>query len=622
MTGPAEQEMRTPEADETAKALKQPTGEQDEDRRVEGKDLPPSARIPIDQVQRFADLKFRRAEAYRVRLEGIWSAALGDAADSMREREVFLSAMLRVSEDLANLMTDDEVVLPSEIKGSIQEVELETADWLSTDPSKGDIAEFLRSSIAPTIRRFERVREGTPELRVDIVARVVFALRGSPEASRLACDLYRYLQTQEERESGFYQTVLNLAVVVDAGGPDYVGESIFLYHSALDGLRMLGDTGRLNLDEERGNEASRQLVSTAAANLAMLIARRVRNLSRDSVVGAAATLRDLKTISAVTFAVPPFVTDPGLIVASLQFSTNRPEQFLASIMEMSSSAESWEFGNITTSRLEAAAAVAAFATGNALRAVDLFFNAGVSLRSESARADGEAKNRLAWARMLVNAMGLRLALAAGHTPHETLIDLDGVDCAVNFVGSFAEYKAGASQSAGNAVDVEPLARELVHLAKWPLLRGTGRRLDQDRLERAAATLGITVEERSSFPELGSLVDSTVDALRRAYLFRSVKQDDVIVDTADLVGRLYGSVLVTMDTQRLQAEVDQLVEERQDTRRTLTERYQLYASDGSGQVGQGPAVVAGAMTEADWQRVAVRLTNPLASVVGAIAEFPH
>lgn len=630
MTDSDDNDMRPFGAADAADVAQQRTVPESGGGIVESKDIAPLSSIDIaERSQEFYDVKLNREAVYRDRLARFWSFAHANSssAENTAEREVFLRTMIDVSEDLAVLIPDQEAVSPPTgmILGSIQEVELEVAERLSTAAVQEDLVRFMHWSIAPTIARLEGAREGTPELRVDIVARVLFSLRGSPAAADLGCDLYRYLQSQEEREAGFYLTVVNLAVIVSSGGPDYISKAIFLYHSALDGLRALEESGKLSLGEERSNEAARQLVSKAAANMALIIVRRVREMSPDDRVRAVASLRDLKTISAVTAPVPSFVeAAPQVVVAALGLSTGHPDQLLASILDLAPIPEAWELGYIATSWLEAAGGVVAAASGGIENAVDLFFNAGISLRGQSSEINGRDAGLLLRARMLVNLVGLRLSLKSTQAENDlyvSFVGLDGIDCAVNFVSSFVEYRALGDRVMDMTSSAEALARELVHLAKWPPLRETERRLDRGRLDRSATALGVTVEERSSFPELIPMVDHTVEVLRASFRLAAARTDDLIVDTADVVGALYGSVL-TEDRVRLERQLDELVAAREDALQMLVERYRPYSSATRGGVGTGPAVPAGVITEAEWRSAALRLTDPVASVVRAIAEFPY
>jgi len=153
------------------------------------------------------------------------------------------------------------------------------------------------------------------------------------------------------------------------------------------------------------------------------------------------------------------------------------------------------------------------------------------------------------------------------------------------------------------------------------LREAGRRTDQSRLERAATVLGITVDEQSSFLELTPLVDRAIEALRRSLGLELAVQEDVIIDTANIVGVLYGSALVAEDTGKVQRAVENLVQARADPLKILIKEYEPYASPAPGVAGRGPALKAGVLTETEWQRVAGQLTVHVESVVRAIESFP-
>lgn len=615
MAGPYDDATRTSYGD-TVNPAKQRTAQQDDRNIVEGKQL--WARRPIGEQSRAFVEKQRREERYRNRLVTFWSAAhLNSSAEDKAEREIFLRTMIEVSEDMAVLVTDAEMSpLPdSVIAGSPQEVDTEIAELLPANPGESEIMRFSRSSLGPTIERLERAGEGTPETRADIVARVLFALRGSPSAARLGCDLFRYLQSQEERGAGYYQTVLNLAVIVSRGGPNYVVDSIFLYHAVLDGFCGLFAGQRL-VD----TESSRNLVSVAGSSLARILDRRVRARNSDTRVQAVPVLRDLRTISAATCSVPSFDDSESREVATvLRLPASRAPELLAVLIDMAEMAEAWGFGDITVSELEASGGVAAAASGNTLRAVDLLHNAGISLRTVKDLPASQVEI-LSRARMLINAAGLRLAIATQDDLYASLVDLDGIDCAVAFIGTLVEY--GSSGDADVLAQLAPLANEIAHLAKWPLLQGVKRQSDLSKIERAATLMEITIDVRSTFPALKKSLQDAIEVLRTSLGLRPQGSENVVMDTASIIGSLYSLVLPEKDGRSLQSLVVDIVLKRDAAMQLLTDRYRDYLATTPDDVGLGPAVAAGVVTEAEWLSVAERLLDPLTSLVAAIAEFSY
>src|SRR5262249_13427930 len=195
---------------------------------------------------------------------------------------------------------------------------------------------------------------------------------------------------------------------------------------------------------------------------------------------------------------------------------------------------------IATSQLEASGAVGSAAVGNTLRAVDLLFNAGISLRAQKEVSNGEMDDVLLRARLLINAAGLNLALTARENLYEALEELDGVDCAINYIDAFVNYRS--TGDVNTVASVSPLAGEIAYLAKWPLLQTAKRKADLARLERSANALGIMVEVRSSFPGLAPSAQQAIAALRDSFGFESRESGDPVVDTAAVVGNLYSSVL--------------------------------------------------------------------------------
>lgn len=183
---------------------------------------------------------------YSKRLKLIWSAAHSQVEVDPEDPEwsAFERAMLRVGDVVALVRDDDVLALDSggPLAGDLDTVELLVIDKVSRQPDALALASYVRNTLAPTITRLEVTGEGTPERRVDVVQRVLSALRGTPAAGHLACELFRYLQNQrsEDRQAGFYATVANLAIVVSAVGGDFRREEgAFIRHAVLDGTRSL-----------------------------------------------------------------------------------------------------------------------------------------------------------------------------------------------------------------------------------------------------------------------------------------------------------------------------------------------------------------------------------------------
>lgn len=574
-------------------------------------------RIEIVQKEELRQ-KTRREDIYSARLGELWDIAHEDSQSTER-RDRFVQLMLEASVDLAILIPDEDVSLPSgAIPGNPQEVDRVIADRLSVvKPDSDELVAFMRSSVAPTIERLERADDGTPETRVDIVARVLFELRGSVPAARLASELYRYLQTQGQRSGGFYQTVLNLAVIVSAAGPERVTESIFLYHAVLAGFRDLSAGG------EGGTEGSLNLVSSAASSLARILWRRARSMSNETrTEKVLPVLRELRRISAVTCPVPLIDEDLArAVTAALSLDGSLggtpATHALAVVMDMAEMADAWGFDGVTTSDIEACAGVAAAAGGNVLRAVDFLYNAGISLRTRVNTPEVSAQTMLI-ARMLVNAAGLRLALAGGQDLFQSLVQLDGIDCAVNFMGTFLEYRPVGKPEI--VASLAPLAAAAAQLVTWPPLQRAERRTDIERIERAATALGIRLPAESGLPQLTEPVEVAVAALKSALSLPAQPGEDLPMDTAALVGELYGTVLVEGAPRQLPSVLAELGAARSNALNVLVDTYARYCGSGPDEVGPGPAVAANLIGEAEWNEVARRLQEPLRSAVPAIREF--
>lgn len=220
------------------------------------------------------------------------------------------------------------------------------------------------------------------------------------------------------------------------------------------------------------------------------------------------------------------------------------------------------------------------------------------------------------ARMLVNAAGLRLALAGGQDLLESLVRLDGIDCAVNFMGTFLEYRPGGEREI--VARLAPLAATVAQLVAWPPLQRAERRTDIERIERAATSLGITPQVKPEPLEFTGPVELAIEALKNALSLPADRVPDVLMDTAALVGGLYGRVLVQGGQRQLPALLAELVAARPNGLNVLVDTYARYCAGDEDTLG--PAVVAGLIGEDEWQEVARQLREPLRSAVPAIMEF--
>ncbi|MGH8902015.1 MAG: hypothetical protein ACRDYA_10105 [Egibacteraceae bacterium] len=570
----------------------------------------PSLPAPVEQPSRSA--------LYSDRLKLIWAAAHSRAEEKEGEWVVFQEAMVRVGDFVA--LVGDEAELTSEsresLEGDLDTVALFVADKVASQPGAPTLAAYVRNTLTPTIARLEQVGEGTPERRVDVIVRVLVALRGAPAVGDLACELFRYLQDQDpaERQAGFYMTVANLATLVSAVGGDFRRvDQAFMCHVALDGMRSVALQGNLPALQE----ANAGSVSTVAFNVAVDVATLLRRREELSSPQGVGVLRDLMAISAST---TPLVdiqkVDPGEVVRALGFETNQPTEFLTVLADIGGIAEAWQQTPIGRARLQASSGVAdaVMATG---RQASRLFNAGISLL----RAQADDPRALSAGRLLLNTLGLRLALLTGRDLVAALVHLDGLDCAINLVGAFVEYQRVADAAVSR--EVEPLIRQLIDLGRWPSLRalGPGVGIDLARLTSAAERLKMSPQERASFPELLSSLESALDALRAATPRAPRALHEPLLDTAQLVGHIFRTVLPpTADSSGLQQVIDGVVASRGRAVDVLEERYARYASSPDDQVGDGPLVAADVLQRSEWDHVAGRLLHPLHSIVPALRDF--
>jgi hypothetical protein len=586
-------------------------------------------RGPIQAPQQvLSDVQPSLEALYRDRLKSIWAAAHSEVEESEREREVFFEAMLRVVEsaplvpaEVTRRAGDAGEALLGETRESfgrdLSTVALLVADLARQPLGPQELAAVIRERLAPTMTDLERAEQGTPEQRVDIIVRVLSALEGSQSAAVLASELLRYLQTQAPGlvGQGFYVTVASLAGIVGAAEGRHAQAS-FMYHLVLNGLRSLVQR------EGELEDLSREAVTVSSFNTAAIISELLQRQLQgaqgreDLSARAVRVLRDLKAISAAA-ATPADIAEAEApeLVQALGFSTTDPAEFLTALLDLGNAARASHDTPIGTARLEAASGVVDAARPRPQNPAVGLFNAGVSLLREE---DARRAVPLITTRLLLNALGLRLAFHVTDELTVALLDRKGLDCAVNLAGACVDYwRAGGPELEG----LEPLLRQLVNLTRWPPLRTRRPDVvaDLSRLGTSAENLRLVPQEQAGFPELPRLLEDAIEGLRGA-TDGPPRVEDLVLDTARLVGHVFDRILPTEASEDLQGAVDSAVVDRRQPAQVLVERYEDYAGRPGDPVGVGPLVAAGVMDLSEWRRLASQLLDPIPTVAPALRAF--
>lgn len=328
-------------------------------------------------------------------------------------------------------------------------------------------------------------------------------------------------------------------------------------------------------------------------------------------------LRDLKRISAsAAWRIDLEDARATAVTGALGFTSTQPADFLTVLLNLGSGAEAWQDTPIGLARLEASSGVVDAATAQPAQFATRLFNAGISL----IRAQADDRVPLIRSRLLLNVIGLRLALELDNDLIGALVELDSLDCAVNLVAAFGDSQRIPDPDITSGV--EPLVRQLVDLPRWPPLRmdNPNAAVALARLTTDGQRLGMAPQERVSFPQLLPALDHALDTLRTATR-APLAPKDVFLDAAQLVGHVFGVVLRPLtDTSGLQQIIDDVAASRSQPAEVLKECYARYASSPDDPVGDGPLVAAGVVERAEWDRVAELLLKPLPSIAPALRDF--
>lgn len=558
-------------------------------------------------------------EIYEIRLHRFWTAAhrsagMPDGVDE--EWEIFKESMVRLG--ALGALVEDDTPPSEEISGSLEDVELIVRLRIDQGLAQIEVVNFIRTSLAPTIDRLERRHEGTPERRSDIITKALEPLQGSPEAANLGCDLMRYMQTQltEQRLAGYYNTIDDISSIVRAGGGEYRLEGVFISHVVLDGMRSLVANARIEF-----SRSALGIVSNSAYRLATVLSSIFNERQEKPDAGTILVMRDLQAISAATTPVLPIdLADSARLAHILGFQTRQPIEFLTALEDMGSVGLAWQRTRIGESRLVAMSAITAALADKKVNATSRMFNAGIPLAiGDQARPNPSEKT--VRGRLLINTIGLRLALLFGENLLTALTQFSGLNCGVNLVGAFVPYQRMPDAIASVKQEFVPLIQDILDLTNSPALQGLGAQTDPSlaRLAAAGGILKLPPETQSNFDLFQQNIERALDSLRPTMdVFTSL--DNLLLDAAQFITRLFDSVLVVDESEDLEELVEGVVQSRENADRVLIERYTKYASSAENVVGRGPFVAAEVTTLEEWNEVATQLLQPRSTIAPMLRRF--
>lgn len=561
-----------------------------------------------------ADVQLKIDEGrYRTRLLEMWAVVVGldeERDEHERERTLFIDAMQTVGAVIPAGATEDE------IEGDAAAVRVQVVELVRDAPVQA-LEDLIRLRLPATIARLDYGGRSTPEDLVDIVATALFPLRQYPAAGTLALALASYVHRQGpgERTPGWYATLVNLGnIITGVKRPETLAGAAVLYHTALAAIReaLISPS---TPDPDR-------MIGFVVRNATFNLAAGMADLAQRSQLppGARDVLRDLKAISAAWASERQAdqVLAEAVIEGLRLQRTGRVEDVLTVLVDMGALAMAWERVPVNLARLEAASGLAMAATQNDGDPGARLFNAGISL----GRDGGNRDQKRTTAQLVVNIIGLRLALMRSDDLVTAMLEYSGLDCAVNLAGAYSRYSEMVQPEDRVLKRLQPLVHQVLALAEFPLLRSRAPAVEVARLKSSASSLAYRVPSSTLAPEIGEHIYPALRVISEAMGMSAPDDNDDLTVDAKLIGHTFGDYLDSgpdTDTADLETNLSDLVSGRSNPEAVLTDRYERYA-DGSGTtIGPGPLVVAGFIDIDEWRR-RVRASQSPRPIIASLSRF--
>lgn len=493
-----------------------------------------------------------------------------------------------------------------------------------------DFRRLITLRMAKSMEQWELRGLGTREQRVDTVFLLTQQPLGQRVVSDLSRELFRYLRGQTERGLGYCQTIANVAVAssrVPSG--ELVSVSIAQYgmHVAARMQEVGEDT--IAEEEVRGwRQVVRKLASIEAGELMAL----ERRLGR---IGAESTKNVLNDLVEIQMAVSD---DPDrqveLAIPTLGASSQGTSLAPLGVIGLSRYAASITDDPLVGPYLDTLSALRNLIEGRIDIIPAIMFNIGVHLMRVQ---KSEWRSQLAEMRVVVNAVGVLWSLLLEESGDllSALIenDGDGLDCAVNLMGSLVSARDVVPGAFGESGSLRTLARTASGIGSFraPIVaRAPAMRADVIRIDNSARTLGEDAPHFVEFDDLRAALISACADLAGLVL------DDALLPNRDHQVQFTLDVLIRSFAERFPHAVDAAIKilnglallrnsgnrlgnasQLADLRRAL-ERYGKYLdNDNSAPGGQGPLVLARLASESEWRSVQEELSVPLDSLAHSL-----
>jgi hypothetical protein len=408
-----------------------------------------------------------------------------------------IDADIFATADFARWLADDsEQVIAPDARGAAFVVQ-QHADALGADPARA--FDYLRGPVAATVRHLEREGGTSRDLIADIIVPVLSALDGHhPRVPEVTLDVARYVMSARRALAADDHTTLlataNVLGTLTLRSAEQAAVAIehrvlrdiwHTYHDAPEStppptvtlIGLISSQMRLVLAglappeaEARAEEVFRDLG---------LVAVRLRAARGDGATTEAA----LAIAEELTLGAAPEGVSAGTVVAAL--------------VELGQVARGWRADDIDEARTEASSAAVVLAIGEGETASTRLHNAGISL----VRSPQASTPALVRTRVVVNALGLLVALSPGDDPVTALQGRNGLNCATNLLA--AAVDAGGRDT----LPLEALTSVAVALA--PMTHALELRRDPTigvalaRISAALAQLDVDARGASAFDPDGA-----------------------------------------------------------------------------------------------------------------------
>jgi hypothetical protein len=550
--------------------------------------------------------------------------------DGLRDLVLEVSPQSRTINDVRSDLVDELVAVAQQvgaeppptasedgdiIRGDVSEVALiagTRARALAEAEGPTAVASYIRGSVARTIDRLERTGGGSPERCVDIVVTVLDVIQSRVPLS-FAEALFRYLagQSQQDRGTGYYVSAANVAGFA-ALSPERDSErsvvSAFMYHTVLAGMR-----DKQIVQPTPEVETASAPVFVCATNLMTLVQRYLRGPQTPPEGKARVVLQDLMTVAGAWPQVRgsnAATAKPVLVALGLQgtAAADNPIAAVTAVSLLSRNADYVEgLGALERAYTEASGAVV-----NAAPAT--FFNAGVSLRRVMRRSSGMENVVL-----LINALGLQWAVWNSGSVSEALLENDGLDLAVNLLGTLEDVRDSETVASHAFRD---FARELAGVPDMIDRIAPSVAADTARLRRHLS--GMAIESRGATPPhaatFGSVLIRAISSVSKQEREPTDDRPSRMLWSARAVRAIFSEVMDDQGVGRVDEQVMAVAEAATRPVETLIARYERYVVGEPAPFGPGPLLVAAVVDPTTWSEVGRRLSSPLGSVAPLLYEF--